>query len=104
MYFPVFSGQVDYYPNSGSQQPNCLLQTCSHSRAWVYFTESVLRPDAFPAVKCRDWEAFKKKQCEDLTRYRLGFSMFQIKILEIFKHRIAKLLVTKKRFINIERK
>ncbi|XP_073962677.1 pancreatic triacylglycerol lipase-like [Choristoneura fumiferana] len=66
-------GQVDYYPNSGSQQPNCLLQTCSHSRAWVYFTESVMRPDAFPAVKCKDWEAFKKKQCEDLIS-PMGFA------------------------------
>ncbi|KAI8433106.1 hypothetical protein MSG28_013958 [Choristoneura fumiferana] len=66
-------GQVDYYPNSGSQQPNCLLQTCSHSRAWVYFTESVMRPDAFPAVKCKDWEAFKKKQCVDLIS-PMGFA------------------------------
>ncbi|XP_063369733.1 phospholipase A1-like [Cydia amplana] len=57
-------GQVDYFPNSGSQQPNCLFQTCSHSRAWVYFAESVKTPEAFPARRCKDYDAFKKAQCD----------------------------------------
>ncbi|XP_045762518.1 pancreatic lipase-related protein 2-like isoform X2 [Maniola jurtina] len=57
-------GHKDYYPNSGSEQPNCILQTCSHSRAWELYSESVLNPDAFPAVRCKDWPAFRKGDCE----------------------------------------
>ncbi|CAG9131277.1 unnamed protein product [Plutella xylostella] len=57
-------GQVDYFPNSGSQQPNCLLQSCSHSRAWLYYAESIVRPEAFPAVRCDDWEAFRRGRCD----------------------------------------
>ncbi|KAG7300591.1 hypothetical protein JYU34_014885 [Plutella xylostella] len=62
-------GQVDYFPNSGSQQPNCLLQSCSHSRAWLYYAESIVRPEAFPAVRCEDWEAFRRGRCEKEVSY-----------------------------------
>ncbi|XP_063833760.1 pancreatic triacylglycerol lipase-like isoform X1 [Ostrinia nubilalis] len=65
-------GQVDYYPNSGSLQPNCLWETCSHSRAWRLFAESVLNEAAFPAVKCESWEAFSKKRCSNEVSY-MGF-------------------------------
>ncbi|XP_061723853.1 phospholipase A1-like [Cydia pomonella] len=61
-------GQVDFFPNSGSQQPNCLLQTCSHNRVWEYFAESVKTPDAFPARRCIDYDAFKRAQCESDIR------------------------------------
>ncbi|XP_063542768.1 phospholipase A1-like [Cydia strobilella] len=65
-------GQVDYYPNSGKQQPNCLFQTCSHSRSWALFAESVKTPDAFPAVRCKDYDAFKKGQCDSDVSH-MGF-------------------------------
>ncbi|XP_026485263.1 phospholipase A1 VesT1.02-like [Vanessa tameamea] len=62
-------GHADYFPNSGTLQPNCLLQTCSHSRAWQMFGESVVTRDAFPAVKCKDWDAFKSGNCLNEISY-----------------------------------
>ncbi|VVC96863.1 unnamed protein product [Leptidea sinapis] len=66
-------GQVDYFPNSGAKQPDCVLQTCSHSRAWILYGESVLNPHAFPALRCNDWDAFKNQQCDGDISY-MGFS------------------------------
>ncbi|XP_050355927.1 phospholipase A1 1-like [Nymphalis io] len=62
-------GHADYFPNSGTLQPNCLLQTCSHSRAWQMYGESVLTREAFPAIKCSDWEEFKNGSCKNEISY-----------------------------------
>ncbi|CAH0696477.1 unnamed protein product [Spodoptera exigua] len=60
-------GHVDYFPNGGSKQPNCppthILDSCSHSRAWLLFAESVTNPDAFIAVACPNWDDFQNQRC-----------------------------------------
>ncbi|CAH2229366.1 jg21773 [Pararge aegeria aegeria] len=66
-------GHKDYYPNSGSMQPKCVLQSCSHSRSWILFGESVIFPKAFPAVQCDDWEAFKNGICGPNVSY-MGYA------------------------------
>ncbi|XP_069355932.1 lipase member I-like [Maniola hyperantus] len=54
-------GHKDYYPNSGSMQPNCLRTSCSHARPGCCIAESVVNPFAFPARGARDLDAFKKE-------------------------------------------
>ncbi|RVE53468.1 hypothetical protein evm_001838 [Chilo suppressalis] len=60
-------GHVDYYPNGGEQQPSCLIDTCSHSRAWELMAESLHDQGAFPAVRCNSWEDFKKGNCDETS-------------------------------------
>ena len=63
------AGHADYFPNSGALQPNCLFQTCSHSRSWQLYARSVLAPRDFPAVRCASWEAFQKGDCDGDIRW-----------------------------------
>ncbi|XP_039765399.1 pancreatic triacylglycerol lipase-like isoform X2 [Pararge aegeria] len=67
-------GHKDYYPNRGTMQPGCLLQTCSHSRVYELYAESVLNPTGFPSVRCANWAAFRQGNCEyDKTSY-MGYA------------------------------
>lgn len=36
---------------------------CSHNRAWMYYAESVLNENAFPALPCSNSEAFHGGEC-----------------------------------------
>ncbi|KAJ1531115.1 hypothetical protein ONE63_005937 [Megalurothrips usitatus] len=57
-------GHLDFWPNYGARhQPGCHDVRCSHSRALEYFTESVLSPAAFPAVRCDTPADFRRGRC-----------------------------------------
>lgn len=58
-------GHVDIYPNWGKNQPGCTspLTSCNHLRSIYYFTESIIRPNAFWSTKCADYDAIKNKKC-----------------------------------------
>ncbi|KAE8741207.1 hypothetical protein FOCC_FOCC013286 [Frankliniella occidentalis] len=42
--------------------------SCSHSRAWLYYAESVLHPQAFPALRCRSEARFRSGKCRDQVK------------------------------------
>ncbi|XP_008548048.1 phospholipase A1 [Microplitis demolitor] len=64
-------GTVDFYPNGGiAVQPGCccmpeITEACSHGRAYVYYTESILSEDGLLASQCSDWDAYQKGDCSD---------------------------------------
>lgn len=78
LYEPI--GHLDFYPNGGFNQPGCrrdfwkqpnsrfvsdMFQffSCSHSRAYTYFIESINNPAT--AVRCGSYEKYSAGECFD---------------------------------------
>ncbi|XP_052900822.1 pancreatic triacylglycerol lipase-like [Anopheles moucheti] len=72
-------GHVDFYPNGGFNQPGCERPffkqnnrfvsdmfhffSCSHSRAYEYFTESIINP--MKVVSCGSYDSYNAGECFD---------------------------------------
>ncbi|CAD7079403.1 unnamed protein product [Hermetia illucens] len=59
---PISTGTVDFWPNGAEgQQPGCILNVCSHQRAWMYWAESLQKnaPLYFSSAYARSWMDFK---------------------------------------------
>ncbi|PIK50651.1 putative pancreatic lipase-related protein 2 [Apostichopus japonicus] len=59
-------GHVDFYPNGGSSQPNCLtdIASCSHSKVKNYYAESILATTCkFTSYDCSSWANYEAGQC-----------------------------------------
>ncbi|XP_071535597.1 pancreatic triacylglycerol lipase-like isoform X2 [Panulirus ornatus] len=74
-------GNVDFYPNSGHDQPGCDpvsigievivdiddgirdLGACSHGRAYKLFTDSLYQPCPYLAHECYDYGSFELGRC-----------------------------------------
>lgn len=97
---PFKTGDADFWPNSGRNQPNCpppnldirssssktsqnlnqnfLNQTiiitdyCNHRRSWIYFVESLRSksPEIFQAVSCKSWNHFVVNTCNKTSTPR----------------------------------
>ncbi|XP_015115611.2 pancreatic triacylglycerol lipase [Diachasma alloeum] len=64
-------GHADFYPNGGvAVQPGCccmpeITEACSHGRAYVYFTESIISESGLLATKCDTWDQFRMGSCNE---------------------------------------
>ncbi|XP_017879823.1 phospholipase A1-like [Ceratina calcarata] len=63
-------GDVDFYPNGGFQQNGCGIAgvdiegSCSHSRAYEYYAESINSDLGFVGRKCGSYKDFQVDKCE----------------------------------------
>ncbi|XP_013107020.1 phospholipase A1 VesT1.02 [Stomoxys calcitrans] len=58
-------GKGAFYPNGGKTQPGCgidLTGSCSHGRAYIYYSEAVRKND-FPCMKCGTYNSAVNKDC-----------------------------------------
>ncbi|XP_018330867.1 pancreatic triacylglycerol lipase-like [Agrilus planipennis] len=67
-------GNVDIRPNGGRSQPGCgtdVTGSCSHSRSYQYFAESVAS-GGFTAWACSNYREFSRGSCETNAKTALG--------------------------------
>ncbi|KAK9892107.1 hypothetical protein WA026_018310 [Henosepilachna vigintioctopunctata] len=75
--YPTDIGTLDFYPNSGMNQPGCKLDWtnstsltkdlfCSHTRAFEFFLHAVRNPQFFMAKRCPSYEDFKNEKCDNI--------------------------------------
>ncbi|XP_076272392.1 pancreatic triacylglycerol lipase-like [Rhynchophorus ferrugineus] len=70
-------GNIDFWPNGGYVQPDCivLLSTCSHMKSYLYFAES-LSNDQFYARQCDSYSDYTGGECADNTVTLMGSLSF----------------------------
>lgn len=72
IYFYVFIGHADFYPNGGDNMPGLDID---HIIAQKYFAESINRNvgKEFISVSCKDWETFKTGACKSNSQTLMGY-------------------------------
>ncbi|XP_063825708.1 pancreatic triacylglycerol lipase-like [Ostrinia nubilalis] len=67
-------GHEDFFPNSGMfPQPGCededfyTSASCSHARAYEYFTDTIYDGTVYPSWNCESWEAFLNGKCTNVN-------------------------------------
>lgn len=50
------------------------LVICSHSRAYEFFAESIINPNAFVGKLCENWSKFENGDCNDNESALMGDS------------------------------
>ncbi|KAL3868059.1 hypothetical protein ACJMK2_040897 [Sinanodonta woodiana] len=88
-------GHVDYYPNSGMNQPGCdkdpittlriegdiyngvkQFVACNHLRSYDYFTESINSACPFEGYRCNSYDDFKRGVCMPCSDGGCGYMGF----------------------------
>ncbi|XP_018317283.1 phospholipase A1 [Mycetomoellerius zeteki] len=68
-------GNIDFYPNGGQKQVGCgvdLGGSCSHSRSYQYFAESITSHIGFLGKSCDSFSQFKSGLCNDTQASIMG--------------------------------
>lgn len=71
-------GSADYYPGGlHYNQPGCLSFICSHSRAWMYFIETIYPgyEGIFVGRKCESFEKLGEGHCDMNETSLMGFNV-----------------------------